>query len=204
MRIEEALSQVRMLQMQVERAQHVCCYRSATIAASGVLALGAAISQSYWIRNPLDDLPRYLSLWISVAALSVGITGTEVLVRWLRTDSEHVRRQTVRTVRQFVPCMMVGALMTWAVSLFCPEHAALLPALWSVVFSLGIFASCVYLPTGGIAVAAYYLLAGLVCLRWGQGDEALRPWTMVVTFAVGQWITAFVLYRQREIADECT
>lgn len=202
MRVEEALSQVRVMQTQLSRAEQFCCYRSATIAASGLSALGAAIVQSYWIPQPADHLRQYLFLWVSVAALSVVVTGTEVLVRWLRSESPHARRQTIATVRQFMPCLLVGALLTWAFAAFSREHAALLPALWSVVFSLGVFASCKYLPSGSVVVAAYYLVAGLACLRWGQGPQSLAPWTMMITFGAGQLITAIVLYRQQEPAGD--
>ncbi len=202
MRVDEALSQVRSIQLQLARTRQYCCYRSATIALSGFLALGAAFLQANWIAHPLEDLARYLLLWVCVAAVSVVVVGLEVLVRWQRSDSPHARRQTLTTVRQFLPCVVAGAVTTWGMAAFCPQHAALLPALWSIIFSLGIFASSAYLPAGSIAVALYYLIAGLVCLRWGQAEQALRPWTMVVTFAVGQWITAAVLYRQQEPEDE--
>ncbi len=202
MRIDEALSQVRSIQLQLARTQQYCCYRSATIALSGLLALAAAILQAYWVSDPVDDLARYLWLWVSVAVLSVAVTGAEVLLRWQRADSPHARRQTVATVRQFAPCIVAGAVVTWGIASFTPQHAALLPALWSVIFSLGVFASSAYLPSGSMAVAVYYLVAGIVCLRWGQAEQALRPWTMVVTFAVGQWLTAAVLFRHRERDDE--
>ncbi len=198
MRVEEALSQVRVMQSQVVRAQRYCCYRSATIAASGFGALGTAVAQSYWIPNPSAELRRYLLLWIGLAALSVTVTGAEVAVRWLRTDSQHARRQTVATVRQFVPCMIAGGLFTWAIVMFSPEHAELLPALWSIFFSLGILASSAHLPANSLLVAAYYLAAGLACLRWGQGQQAFAPWTMMITFGAGQLLTAIVLYRREE------
>jgi hypothetical protein len=201
MRVEEALSQVRLLRSQVARAGEFCCYRSATIAISGISALVAAIAQSYWIPQPVAEPHRYLLLWIVVAALSVSITGVEIAIRWLWTDSSHARRQTILTVRQFVPCLVVGASLTWVLATFCREHIALLPGLWAVVFSLGVFASSVHLPTGAMLVAVYYLVAGLVCLRWGQGPQALAPWTMMITFGAGQMMTAIVLYRREERND---
>ena len=114
MRVEEALTQVRVMQSQVARAQQYCCYRSATIATSGLSAMVAAAVQSYWIPHPLEQLQWFLVLWVGVAILSVAITGAEIFVRWTRTDSPHARRQTLATVRQFVPCLIAGALLTWA------------------------------------------------------------------------------------------
>lgn len=202
MRVEEALTQVRVMQSQVARAQQFCCYRSATIATSGLAALVAAAVQSVWLPHPVEHLPSYLFLWVGVATLSVAITGAEIIVRWLRTDSPHARRQTIATVRQFVPCLAAGALLTWAIIVFGKEHAVLLPALWAIVFSLGVFASAMYLPSGSMALATYYLVSGLVCLRWGQGPQALAPWTMVITFGAGQIFTAMVLFRRQEIKGD--
>jgi hypothetical protein len=202
MRVEEALNEVRALQSQVAGAGKYCCYRSATTLTTGFAALMAAVVQSMWIPHPQESLDQYLLLWVGVATASVVITGAEILLRYLRSDSAHAQRQTAATVRQFVPCIVAGATLTWAMATFGSHHAAMLPALWSIIFSLGVFASAQHLPRGGVIVAAYYLVAGLVCLRWGQGTQALAPWTMVLTFGVGQSITAVVLYRQQEDTDD--
>lgn len=203
MRVDEALSQVRALQCQLARIERqYCCYRSATIATSGGLAVGAAVLQSHWIPRPLDDLATYLALWVGVASSSVALTGSEIWMRWWRTASPHARQQTLAALRQFVPCIIAGAAATWMIKAFCPEHAPILPAMWSIIFGLGVFGSVQYLPAGSVAVAVYYLLAGLACLRWGHAEQALQPWTMVVTFAVGQWLAAAVLYYRGERIDE--
>jgi hypothetical protein len=92
--------------------------------------------------------------------------------------------------------------MTGAIQAFCPEHAELLPGLWSVLFSLGIIASYRHLPAGTVGLAGYYLAAGLVCVICGRDDQALRPWTMALTFGVGQWLAAVILYREGGRSDE--
>jgi hypothetical protein len=202
MRIEDALSQVRTIQTHLARTQRCCCYCSATVAASGFFAVLAAATQSVHLPNPLLDLQKYLFLWIGVAALSVAVIAAEMLWRWQQTQSRHARRQTVAALRQFAPCLTTGALLTWAIVTASPEHAALLPGLWSIVFSLGVFASATHLPPAAPAIGAYYLIAGLVCVVWGQADQALRPWTMVITFAVGQSMAAVVLYYRQEQEGE--
>jgi hypothetical protein len=203
MRIEDALMQVRAIRMQVSRTQQVYyCFRWATVAASGWLALAAAAAQSGWVADPARQPLLYLQLWVSVAAVSVLLIGAEILTRWRQTESAFARRQTVLAVQQFAPCVGVGALLTGAIQIFASEYAPLFPALWSTLFCLGILASRHYLPPGSIAVAAYYLVAGLVCVRWGQGEQALRPWTMAISFGVGQLLTALILYQQPERADE--
>lgn len=202
MRIEDALSQVRTIQTQLARTQRFCCYRWATVAASGLFAAVAAPVQSTYVPDPLPELGQYLLLWIGVAALSVAVIAAQMLLEWKQAQSWFVRRQTVAALRQFAPCLAAGALVTWAIATACPEHAALLPGLWASIFSLGIFASAMYLPPGGLAVGAYYLAAGIVCIVCGQADQALRPWTMVITFGVGQSLAAVVLYRRHDQEGE--
>jgi len=201
MRIQEALSQVQTIRAQLARTQR-CCYRSATVAASGCFAVIAAAAQSVHLPYPLLDLQEYLFLWIGVAALSVAVIGFELLVQWQQTQTRHAGRQTVAALRQFAPCLAAGALVTWAIATTCPQYAALLPGLWATFFGVGIFASATHLPPGGVVVGTYYLLAGLVCLVWGQGDQALRPWTMVVTFAVGQTMAAVILHHRHKQEGE--
>jgi hypothetical protein len=198
MRIEDALMQVRAIQLQVARTEQYCCYRWATVAASGIIAILAVALQPQWVLQPAEQPDKFVAWWVVVAALNVTIIGAEMLVRWFRSDSEYARRQTVMTVQQFVPCLIAGGLMTVAMRSACPECASLYPALWSILFSLGIFASWRFLPGQIIVAAAHYLVAGLLCIRWGLAEQSLQPWTMLVTFGAGQLITSFVLYRYRE------
>jgi hypothetical protein len=196
MRIDDALSQVRTIQAQLARTERYCCYRWATVAASGCLAGVAAAAQATYVPYPLLDLREYLLLWIGVAIVSVAVCAAEILFRW-QSQSHYAQRQTLAALRQFAPCLLVGAVWTWAIAATSPEHAALLPALWSTCFSLGVFASAAYLPPGGLAVGGYYLLAGLACILWGRGDQALQPWTMVITFGVGQSMAAMILFQRK-------
>jgi hypothetical protein len=104
-------------------------------------------------------------------------------------------------LRQFAPCVITGALLTWAIAAGGPEHAALLPGLWAACFGLGVFASAMHLPRGGFAVAAHYMTAGIAAIVWGRGEQALQPWTMLLTFAVGQSMAAWILYH-RQVPEE--
>jgi hypothetical protein len=204
MRIEDALRQVRTIQSQLALTQRCCCYRSATVAVSGLLALLAAATQAVHLRDPVTELRQYLTLWISVAVLSVAVIGVEMFVRWLHVQTAHARRQTIAALRQFAPSLTAGALLTWAIATTGSQHAALLPGLWAILLGLGIFASAIYLPATGLAVGAYYVLTGIVCVVWGNGDQALQPWTMTITFGVGQALAAGVLYRRHEAAREAS
>jgi hypothetical protein len=74
----------------------------------------------------------------------------------------------------------------------------MLPGLWQVLFSLGVFASCRLLPRATFGVGVFYLAAGLACLALARDDLALSPWAMGLPFGVGQLLAATVLYRTLE------
>ena len=77
----------------------------------------------------------------------------------------------------------------------------MLPGVWSVLFSLGVFASLPMLPRAAFSIGLHYLLAGLLCLRFAHGEAALAPWTMTLTFGVGQLLSAVILYCTLERSD---
>jgi hypothetical protein len=77
----------------------------------------------------------------------------------------------------------------------------MLPGLWQVLYSLGIFASCRLLPRATFGVAMFYLAAGLTSLTLARGDAALSPWAMGLSFGIGQFLAAGVLYRTLECRD---
>jgi hypothetical protein len=74
----------------------------------------------------------------------------------------------------------------------------MLPGLWSIFFSLGIFATRRLLPRGAFGVACYYLILGLSDLSMARGDWVLSPWAMGVPFGGGQLFAAAVLYSTLE------
>lgn len=194
MHVREALSQISEIRLRIAQTETFRGYRSATVAFSGVLALAGAAVQKLWIPEPADHVHAYLGLWIGIAAVCVATVAAELAVRSYLARSLLARQLTMLAVGQFVPCMIGGALLTYAVAKFAPESVWLLPGVWSIMFSLGVFASWRLLPRAMFWVAVYYMGAGMVCLVLSQGDAALSPWAMAGTFGVGQLATAAILY----------
>src|SRR6202035_1532621 len=95
-----------------------------------------------------------------------------------------------------------GVLLTIALVQFVPAVFWMLPGLWQVIFGLGIFSSCRFLPRLMIVAGAWYLLTGLICIALGDG-RALAPWTMGLGYGVGQLLVAgILLVGTPEVADE--
>jgi hypothetical protein len=68
----------------------------------------------------------------------------------------------------------------------------MLPGLWQIVFSLGVFSSCRFLPRSMVAAGAWYLLTGLTLLSLAD-NRALSPWAMGIPYGAGQMLVAGIL-----------
>jgi hypothetical protein len=194
MELHEALSQISEIRRQMARTSVFRGYRSATAAFSGMVAIAAAATQSLVVANPVKDVKGYLCVWLAAALVGVVAAASEMIVRCRRSNSPLQKELTVQAVEQFVPSLAAGALLTLVMVMFAHEEIWLLPGLWAVMFSLGVFASRRVLPGAITVVGFYYLLAGLLCIALTDPWTAFRPWTMAIIFAPGQFLAAFVLW----------
>lgn len=77
----------------------------------------------------------------------------------------------------------------------------MLPGLWQLLFSLGVFASCHFLPRLTFGVGIWYLVTGLTTLIMQADSPALLPWTMGISFGIGQLLVAAILQYGYESFD---
>jgi hypothetical protein len=103
---------------------------------------------------------------------------------------------------QFLPAIVAGLLLTLLLLRCAPQSLWMLPGLWQVLFSMGVFASCQYLPQPMYAVGVWYLATGLTCLAFGGGEQPLSAWAMGVPFGIGQLLVASILQFGYQDADE--
>jgi hypothetical protein len=194
MQLRDALSQISEIRQQMADAQVFRGYRAATTAFTALVAVAAALAQAQWVAEPTRHVHTYLGLWCAAALLNVAVVGAEMIVRCRRAGSP-LQTQITRVVAdQFVPSLVAGGLLTLVVAQFALDCLWMLPGLWAVLFSLGIFASRRFLPRSIAIAGGYYLLAGLYCLTLERGTKALSPWTMGTVFGAGQLLTALILY----------
>jgi len=198
MELHDALTQISDIRRHMARGHVFRGYRAATAALSGVLALLAAWVQRTWAPDPFHDVVPYLTIWGSAAFGSLLIVGIEIATRQLRSGSVLQRELSLATIECLTPSLVAGALLTFALAAYARSGMWLLPGLWSILFSLGLFACRRVMPAGILIPAGYYLLAGLLSITVAQGASAFSPWSMVWTFGVGQFLTAGVLFSSQE------
>ncbi len=199
MELRDALAQISAIREHVARTETFRGYRSEIVAFSALVAAVAAGIQAIWLPDPRQAPTAWLALWIMAACICVFATGLEMAARHRRAASPWTARLTWLAIEQFLPSLIAGGLVTAALARFAPESLSLLPGLWAVLFSLGIFASCRLLPRATFWAGGYYLLAGSLALA--SGEQALSPWAMLGCFGVGQALAATILYWFLERGD---
>jgi hypothetical protein len=192
--LQRALSEIHSIRNLVAQGTQFRGYGPASIAASGILALLVAAVQTQWMAKPAKrDLTIWVGVWAGTAVVSVFLTGIETFARARRVHVGLAREMVQSAVTQFLPAVMVGFLLTVVMMRAAAEECWMLPGLWELIFSLGVFASCRFLPRQMFAVGVWYLAAGLACLTAASATRTLSPWAMGIPFGVGQLLVAAVL-----------
>lgn len=190
------------MRRQMAHATEFHGYGPATLASTGVFAVSAAGVQALWLPNPANHIAGYLSIWICTAVLSSALIGTQMYTRTRRIHSGLADEMIRMAVEQFLPSVGAGVLITIVLLRYVPAAAWMLPGFWQVIFSLGVFSSCRFLPRMIGAAGAWYLLTGLACLAVGD-SRALSPWAMGIPFGAGQLLVAgILLFTTQEGGDE--
>jgi hypothetical protein len=191
--LQRALDEIAEIRGQMARGTVFRGYGPAALTATGGLAALAALAQGTWLVDPEREITAYLALWITTAVLAVAIVGFEAVRRARRVHSGLADDMIRTAAEQFLPAAIAGALLTVVIRHYAPEALWMLPGLWQIVFSLGVFASCRSLPRSLLAIAVWYLATGLICLAFASGPHALSPWAMGVPFGLGQVLSAILL-----------
>jgi hypothetical protein len=198
----KALAQIQAIRGQVARGSEFRGYGPETVAATGLLAMAAALLQAVAVKNPTANVLGYLVLWITTAALAVLVTGFQTITRTRRVHSGLARQMIFSAAESFMPAIAAGMLVTLALVRSDSQDLWLLPGLWQIFYGLGIFASCRFLPRQMFAVGVWFLATGALCLAMGMGEHALSAWEMGFPFGIGQLLIAAVLKFGFREADE--
>jgi hypothetical protein len=199
--LEKALAEITMIRSQIARGTEFRGLGTATLAATGAIALLAAAAQALWLKEPTRHAAAYLTLWLGVAAASITLIGVETMTRTARVHSGLAQEMILTAVEQFLPAAAAGALLTAVLFQVAPEVLWTLPGLWQIIFSLGIFASRRSLPPAIALAGVWYLATGLGCLALASGAQAFSPWAMGLPFGIGQALIAVIVHRHDGEAD---
>jgi hypothetical protein len=192
--LDKALADILAIRSQIAAGTAFRGYGPATIAATGGVALLTAILQNLWLDNPTKSPLTFFAGWTVAALLSAVLVWVEMQSRSRRHHSGLADAMIQQAIEQFLPAGATGVLLAILLGKFAPEALWMLPGLWQVLVSLGVFASIRSLPRSIAFAGAWYFLSGFSVLVLASQNHALSPWTMGLPFVAGQWLMAALLY----------
>jgi hypothetical protein len=190
--LDRALLDINFVREHIARTTQFKGYGPLTLAATGLFALGVA-----WVQAQMPPAghargAEFIAVWCATAAVAVVLIGIEAVVRSRRLHGAMAVDMLQAAIEQFLPAVTAGVLITFALVRFAPGSLWMLPGLWQIVFSLGVFSTARILPKVVFIVGIWYLGCALACLAMGQSDP-LSPWSMGIPFGVGQLLVACIL-----------
>ena len=191
--LDRALVDIRSIRRQVAQTTEFRGYGPLTLSATAVFALLAGAAQSRWLVEPATHQAQYVALWLTTGILSAGLITTQMLTRADRLHSGMADEMVRTAVAQFLPAAVVGAILPFVLLHVTGTVFWLLPGLWQIIFSLGVFASCRSLPRPMLLAGVWFLLTGFGCLSLGDA-RALSPVTMSGAYTLGMALVAVLHY----------
>ena len=119
-----------------------------------------AILQFWLLGDPTGEPLGFFLGWFVAAALSGLIIWIEMRARSRRHHSGLADAMIHQAVEQFLPAGVAGVLLAVVMWKFAAETLWLLPGLWQILVSLGIFASVRSLPRTVALAGAWYFISG--------------------------------------------
>jgi hypothetical protein len=192
--LDKALADILAIRSQLAAGTAFRGYGPATVAATSGIALLTAILQFLWLKDPTGQPIVFFGGWVAAALLSGALIWIEMLARTRRHHSGLADAMLQQAIEQFLPAGIAGLLLAIMLWKFAPETLWMLPGLWQVLVSLGVFASVRTLPRSIAFGGAWYFLSGFTVLLLASQNHLLSPWTMGLPFAAGQLLMAALLY----------
>lgn len=199
--LDKALADILAIRHQLAAGTAFQGYGPTAVAGTALVALITALLQFLWLDDPTAHPLTFLFGWTAAALLSAALIFVEMRARSLRHHSGLADAMVQQAAEQFLPAGIAGLLLAVMLWKFAPETLWLLPGLWQVLVSLGIFASARSLPRSVALVGAWYFIAGFTVLILGSVHHTLSPWTMGMPFVIGQSLMAALLHIASEDTD---
>ena len=137
--LDKALADIFAIRSQIAAGTAFRGYGPAAIAATGGLALMTAVAQFLWLDDPTGSPVIFFAGWAATALVSACIIGVEMRARSRRHHCGLADAMVHQAVEQFLPAGAAGALLAVMLWRFAPEALWMLPGLWQLLVSLGIF-----------------------------------------------------------------
>jgi hypothetical protein len=194
--LERALTDISAIRGQLAHSTEFRGYAPATLATAGGFALLVAAAQALWLPQSSTNMRLYIEVWVAIAVVCVAVIAVETVRRSQRAHGGLATAMLQSALEQFLPAVVAGGLVTAALLEVAPQDLWILPGLWHVFFSLGVFASCRFMPRPIFFVGVWYLACGLACIALAAPLHANSPWAMGITYGFGHLLVAAILQQR--------
>jgi hypothetical protein len=190
--IDKALADIVEIRSQIAAQTTFRGYGPVAVGLTGLLGFSTAAAQSLLPIAPTPQL--YCAEWLATAALCAAVVWIEMQGRSRRLHSSLADAMIHQAIEQFLPATAASIVMPAFLLMFAPQDAWLIPGLWQIFVSLGVFASLQNLPRNMVLSGAWYFVSGFAFLMMGCLTRELSPWVMGLPFLGGQFLMAGILY----------
>jgi hypothetical protein len=199
--LNKALADILEIRAKVAAGTAFRGYGPLAMVITGGIGLITACGQAFLLPPP--DAAMFTGVWIVAAALCALVIRLEMQGRSHRHHSGLATVMINQAIEQFLPSAAASVFLPLFILQFAPDAAWMIPGLWQILVSLGIFASMRTLPRGMALGGGFYFLSGFLCLLLASQTHLLSPWLMGAPFFLGQMLIAAVLHHAaREQHDE--
>src|SRR5262249_33593004 len=144
--LDKALADIIAIRSQLAAGTAFRGYGPAAVAATALVALITCVLQYFLLDDPTHHPLTFLFGWAAAALLAAMMIFIEMVARSRRHHSGLADAMIHQAVEQFLPSAVAGVLLAVLLWKFAPESLWLLPGLWQILVSLGVFASVRSLP----------------------------------------------------------
>lgn len=192
--LNKALADIADIRLQLAAGTMFRGFGPTVIAMTGGIAFALTLLQATWPADLVFDPTTFISTWVIVAVASAILIGVEMYARTRRHHSGLADAMLFNAVENFLPVGFAGAALSIVILNYAPDATWMLPGLWQLLMSLGLFAALRFLPRAIVVAAAWYFVAGVTVLILASQDRSLSPWLMGIPFTVGQLLLAAILH----------
>jgi hypothetical protein len=200
--LNRALADILEIRSQIAAGTAFRGYGPTTVALTGVIGLAAATLQSLWPDFFAYNAQAYIIFWLVIGGICAAAIRLEMQGRSRRLHSHLADTLIGQALEQFLPAATASVFFPLFLLRFAPQSLWMMPGLWQLLVSLGIFASIRNLPRKMTLGAAWYFLSGFGCLLLASKTHILSPWLMGIPFFSGQLLMAMMLFLSSEAGHE--
>jgi hypothetical protein len=200
--LNKALADILEIRAQIAAGTSFRGFGPTAIAITAVAGLSSAFLQAMRPDLFAPSADVFVYWWLGTAIFCAAVVRIEMQGRSRRLHSHLADAMINQAIEQFMPAAAASLFLPLFLLHWAPQAAWLMPGLWQVFASLGLFASVRSLPRSMVLVAGWYFVSGFACLLIASTTHALSPWLMGVPFFIGQMLMASILHFSAEGGDE--